>query len=152
MKHLKTYKIFEGYIKHDINDILLELEDEGNLIVITNRFVRIRKPNPDLSSDSIFTYREVGDAVERLLHFLDDHFKKITFHIRKKTRDRDSYYTFPKPEPKIPFWKWVDKTPPEPKEPPKIDIDKVIPDSVKRWIIIKEIKIEYEYPDLGWNR
>jgi len=135
MKHLKTYKIFESYIKHDIDDILLELEDEGFTTTVTNRFIRIWKHN------TRFKYVEIEDVVERLMNFLDDKFKKITI----VSRNTD-YYTFPRPAKKVPFWKWVDKKPPEIEEPKIIDINKIIPESVKKWIDITDIKIEYKYP------
>lgn len=96
MKYLTSYKLFENKYSstnlsqkdliRDINDILLELEDVGFTIFISDKFIRISKP------PTSFNYDVVDEYIERLKDYLGKKFIRIDIQLDTRTNKTKSFF------------------------------------------------------------
>ena len=80
MKYLKKYKIFES-LEQDVEDIFLELQDDGYSVEVDIRPQGLEMVSIDVSRDDLFNWSDVKDYFERCLDAIGDTWKlsKIVF-------------------------------------------------------------------------
>ncbi len=86
MKYLKVYEAFDkSPIDDDVDDILLELTDNGFVVNLSLVLVKLTPCNKiriyyiENDRNRMFEYDEVADVVERLERYLGDKVKSIKF-------------------------------------------------------------------------
>jgi len=74
MKYLKKYKIFES-LEQDVEDIFLELKDDGYSVEVDIRPQNLEMVSIDVSRDRLFNWSDVKDYFERCLDAIGDTWK-----------------------------------------------------------------------------
>jgi 4a-hydroxytetrahydrobiopterin dehydratase len=74
MKYLKKYKIFES-LEQDVEDIFLELKDDGYDVEVDIRPQGLEMVSIDVSRDDLFNWSDVKDYFERCLDAIGDTWK-----------------------------------------------------------------------------
>ena len=74
MKYLKKYKIFES-LEQDVEDIFLELQDDGYSVEVDIRPQGLEMVSIDVSRDDLFNWSDVKDYFERCLDAIGDTWK-----------------------------------------------------------------------------
>jgi 4a-hydroxytetrahydrobiopterin dehydratase len=74
MKYLKKYKLFES-LEQDVEDIFLELKDDGYDVEVDIRPQGLEMVSIDVSRDDLFNWSDVKDYFERCLDAIGDTWK-----------------------------------------------------------------------------
>jgi len=74
MKYLKKYKLFES-LEQDVEDIFLELKDDGYSVEVDIRPQNLEMVSIDVSRDRLFNWSDVKDYFERCLDAIGDTWK-----------------------------------------------------------------------------
>ena len=74
MKYLKKYKLFES-LEQDVEDIFLELKDDGYIVEVDIRPQSLEMVSIDVSRDNLFNWSDVKDYFERCLDAIGDTWK-----------------------------------------------------------------------------
>jgi len=74
MKYLKKYKLFES-LEQDVEDIFLELKDDGYSVEVDIRPQGLEMVSIDVSRDRLFNWSDVKDYFERCLDAIGDTWK-----------------------------------------------------------------------------
>ena len=74
MKYLKKYKLFES-LEQDVEDIFLELKDDGYSVEVDIRPQDLEMVSIDVSRDDLFNWSDVKDYFERCLDAIGDTWK-----------------------------------------------------------------------------
>ena len=74
MKYLKKYKLFES-LEQDVEDIFLELKDDGYSVEVDIRPQGLEMVSIDVSRDNLFNWSDVKDYFERCLDAIGDTWK-----------------------------------------------------------------------------
>jgi 4a-hydroxytetrahydrobiopterin dehydratase len=74
MKYLKKYKLFES-LEQDVEDIFLELKDDGYSVEVDIRPQGLEMVSIDVSRDDLFNWSDVKDYFERCLDAIGDTWK-----------------------------------------------------------------------------
>jgi 4a-hydroxytetrahydrobiopterin dehydratase len=74
MKYLKKYKLFES-LEQDVEDIFLELKDDGYDVEVDIRPQNLEMVSIDVSRDDLFNWSDVKDYFERCLDAIGDTWK-----------------------------------------------------------------------------
>jgi 4a-hydroxytetrahydrobiopterin dehydratase len=74
MKYLKKYKLFES-LEQDVEDIFLELKDDGYDVEVDIRPQGLETVSIDVSRDDLFNWSDVKDYFERCLDAIGDTWK-----------------------------------------------------------------------------
>jgi len=74
MKYLKKYKLFES-LEQDVEDIFLELKDDGYDVEVDIRPQGLETVSIDVSRDRLFNWSDVKDYFERCLDAIGDTWK-----------------------------------------------------------------------------
>ena len=74
MKYIKKYKLFES-LEGDVEDIFLELKDDGYDVEVDIRPQALEMVSIDVSRDKLFNWSDVKDYFERCLDAIGDTWK-----------------------------------------------------------------------------